>query len=548
MAYLKNWRRRRAEVLCLANSSPDEENSSVNEDTLPLTSLETDFHVADLTTRDESTSEFETDLEFISSDNTDIEDVRNDTHNGEHYFPEELASWATKNQLSRSALGDLLSILRREGHDLPKDPRTLLRTPRSINIIDKCGGQYIYLGIESRIIKLLERNPDLINDSGTLKLLVNVDGVPLFKSTSDQFWPILISIKKYRPLLVALFYGKSKPVTVDDFLEDFLEEFSVLKENGVTYKTFTVAISAFVCDAPARAYLKCTKGHTGYYACERCEIRGERKENRITFDTSDPSSKRTDIKFNQEEYRGTHQIGRTPLIRHNFSCVSRFPLDFMHLGCLGVVRRTLIFLKRGPRLCRLSRQQIKNISDTLERLAGKIPSEFARQPRTLDELERWKATEFRQFLLYTGLVALKGVLTTTAYKHFVIVFVACTILCDSNDKRRNHYLQYARDLLKLYVDKSRHIYGSTFVVYNVHSLVHVADDATKFNCSLNDLSAFPFENYLQTLKYYVRNSKNPTAQVVKRIEEIEWHNNEENLTSGYRYINKAQRQLLYLEK
>ena len=79
MAYLKNWRRRRAEVLCLANSSPDEENSSVNEDTLPLTSLETDFHVADLTTRDESTSEFETDLEFISSDNTDIEDVRNDT-------------------------------------------------------------------------------------------------------------------------------------------------------------------------------------------------------------------------------------------------------------------------------------------------------------------------------------------------------------------------------------------------------------------------------------------------------------------------------------
>ena len=162
MAYLKNWRRRRAEVLCLANSSPDEENSSVNEDTLPLTSLETDFHVADLTTRDESTSEFETDIEFISSDNTDIEDVRNDTHNGEHYFPEELASWATKNQLSRSALGDLLSILRREGHDLPKDPRTLLRTPRSINIIDKCGGQYIYLGIESRIIKLLERNPDLL--------------------------------------------------------------------------------------------------------------------------------------------------------------------------------------------------------------------------------------------------------------------------------------------------------------------------------------------------------------------------------------------------
>lgn len=33
-------------------------------------------------------------------------------------------------------------------------------------------------------------------------------------------------------------------------------------------------IKAFVCDIPARAFIKCCKGHTGFFACERCEIKG----------------------------------------------------------------------------------------------------------------------------------------------------------------------------------------------------------------------------------------------------------------------------------
>lgn len=32
---------------------------------------------------------------------------------------------------------------------------------------------------------------------------------------------------------------------------------------------------AFISDTPARAFLKCTKGHGGYNACERCTIPGE---------------------------------------------------------------------------------------------------------------------------------------------------------------------------------------------------------------------------------------------------------------------------------
>ena len=57
-----------------------------------------------------------------------------------------------------------------------------------------------------------------------------------------------------------------------------------------------------------------------------------------------------------------------------------------------------------------------------------MPSEFARQPRSLQELDRWKATEFRQFLLYTGPVVLKGIVSKELFQHFLTLNVAMTIL------------------------------------------------------------------------------------------------------------------------
>lgn len=65
---------------------------------------------------------------------------------------------------------------------------------------------------------------------------------------------------------------------------------------------------------------------------------------------------------------------------------------------------------------------MSDISMKLQSLSGKLPSEFARQPRSLFEVERWKATEFRQFLLYTGPVVLKGIVTDTMYDHFLCLY------------------------------------------------------------------------------------------------------------------------------
>lgn len=103
----------------------------------------------------------------------------------------------------------------------------------------------------------------------------------------------------------------------------------------------------------------------------------------------------------------------------------------MHLVCLGVMRRSILYYFKGHFKgvfdSRLSSAQINEISEGLKSL--KLPNEFARQPRSLIELDRWKATELRSFLLYFGLIVLKGVVDAKVYKHFLSLCIAMRILC-----------------------------------------------------------------------------------------------------------------------
>ena len=126
--------------------------------------------------------------------------------------------------------------------------------------------------------------------------------------------------------------------------------------------------------------------------------------------------------FMHFEYK-EHQTRFSPFVEVGVSCVNGFPLDYMHLVCLGVVKRILMF-KQGPRECRLSQQQLSILSNNLVRLKGKMTREFARQPRSLYFLDTWKATEFRQFLSYTGPLVLKSVLKEETKNHFLSLTVA----------------------------------------------------------------------------------------------------------------------------
>ena len=534
MAYWRSYRRLSLQVNTLAAAESSDDESIVENDTLlklhNKQPQENELAESALNCSSSNASvgiSFDYESSIINSSfsdsDTGSETVEDDVQllpTSEMTLRQELNSWATKNACQHGALNELLDILRQQGHDLPKDARTLLETPRNVPVLSKCGGQYLYFGIEAGVIRNMSKYSNITDQTASINLLINIDGLPLFKSSNQQFWPILGQFNNLDVFVIALFYGPSKPRSVDEYLQDFLDELEKLQSDGIFYKErkLDVHLKCFCCDAPARCFLKCIVGHTGYFACEHCIIKGM-WNGRVVFNSVSNFAPRTDEQFNNCQYED-HQKAPTPLIGHGVSCVQQFCLDYMHLVCLGVTKRILFYLRKGPRTCKLSSQQINQISSQLVLLKGAMPSEFARQPRSLLEVDRWKATEFRQFLLYTGPIVLKGIVSKEVYEHFLALSVAISILLETNRERRNTYLDYATKLLEFFVKNCQHIYGDSFTVYNVHSLLHLADDVRHFNCSLNEISCFPFENYMQQLKKHVRNGKSPIVQVAKRIAEI----------------------------
>lgn len=78
------------------------------------------------------------------------------------------------------------------------------------------------------------------------------------------------------------------------------------------------------------------------------------------------------------------------------------------------------------------------------------------------------------------------------------------------------YSDYASMLLKNFVEHCSKLYGREMIVYNIHSLIHLADDATKFG-ALDRISSFLFENFLGSLIRMVRKPGRPLEQVIQRI-------------------------------
>ena len=427
---------------------------------------------------------------------------------------DQIAGWAAQYRPTREQANGILCIMNAVVPVIPKDVRTLLETVKKVEVVDKFGGQYSYFGILNALVD----NKLLFQPDRTIDLQINIDGIPLFHSRSDSFWPILMTANGSDPLLVALFYGKGKPSSIEGFMYDFVEEYKALAA-GFIYqeKNFDVSLSSVVGDAPARSFMKQVVGHNGLHGCERCcaiaVFRG-----RVCYNDFD-AYLRTDAGFRNHEYDGTHQNGESPF-SDIVNCVTGFPLDYMHLVCLGVMRRMVKFWKtdKASRL-RLSQSQQNAMSSSLQGLHGLLPSDFARQPRPLHESDRWKATEWRQFLLYTGMIVLHEILPIAHYHHFMCLSVAMSILLNDDSSVRSKLVGYARGLLVSFVKEARFLYGEAFISYNVHSLIHLADDCENFNTSLNDLSSFPYENYLGQLKRLVRNATNPIAQVAKRMSE-----------------------------
>jgi len=356
----------------------------------------------------------------------------------------QLASWATNHKIPQNALNSLLKILKSVPalSTLPNDSRTLLKSPRDIVLKTVEPGKYYHFSLETELNRFFEKT-DIIDfiTNNTIELCINIDGIPISKSSGSQLYPILFNFFKFPKLvgIIGIYHGYQKPNNSNDLLREFVDECVILIDRGYIFKgvQYKLIIRALICDAPAKSFVLYTTGHTGYYSCSKCFVKGEYRNNRICFPDANLCSERSDMEFRQQ-VNAKHHLGVSVLEQlPQFDMVQNVVLDYMHLICLGVMRK-LLFLwcfdfKSGSKL---SKSDITKISDFLLSQQSYTPCEFNRKPRSLLELKRWKATEYRQFLFYTGPVILNSVLISFQYKIFLALCTACIIL--STDKFKAH--------------------------------------------------------------------------------------------------------------
>ncbi|KAI9559462.1 hypothetical protein GHT06_013452 [Daphnia sinensis] len=202
--------------------------------------------------------------------------------------------------------------------------------------------------------------------------------------------------------------------------------------------------------------------------------------------------------------------------------VDDFCIDPMHLVYLGVMRKLLYIWVHGRKSMkiRLSWQQMNEISKILFRIQSLISVEFSRKTRTLNELSRFKATEFRLLLLYILPIVLKNRLPDEVYQHFILLHVAIRILSCKRSVEEEANIDYAHSLLTLFIQKSVSIYGDQFLSYKyVHNLIHLGNECKRLG-ALEMFSCFSFENHIGKLKNLVRKSAKPLQQIVNRVMEL----------------------------
>lgn len=439
----------------------------------------------------------------------------------EFVISQKLSHWAINNNIKGTALSSLLGILKQHPcfKDLPLSSRTLLQTPRKILTREIPPGKYCHFNLKNILYSILSIQKDTFQ---TIHLSLNIDGLPISRSSSQQFWPILGHITELpfsEPFVLGLYFGYDKPKSSNKLLEecvsDIINNPCIYLPDGL--KT-AVKVHSIVCDAPARSFILNVKGHTGYFGCHKCTVEGDYIQHRMTFPELN-CELRTDHSFREQINEEHHLQETSELLKLDINIVRQVPLDYQHLVCLGVVRKLVnLWMKGKISVFRLPSAQVHAISKCLIELKPFFSKEFARKPRSLSQVKNWKATEYRTFILYTGPIVLRNILPVAYYNHFMCLHVAVRILCSKS--LQQVYLQYANDLLNYFVKQFHLLYGPENLSYNVHNLIHLCGDSEYYGV-LDNFSTFKFENHLGKIKNQIRSGNRQLEQISNIIYECQ---------------------------
>ena len=282
----------------------------------------------------------------LKSDDTDyLSSNVSDDDDNETSLSDDLYTFYLMFNVPVAGMKFLLSSLKRHGVDGVPDSLYKLRkehhSETRVSVRELESGLFSYVGIKENLAFLLRRQTSVDTKELSLDMKVNIDGLPLYNSSTTCIWPILVSFgNDKQPYPVALHLGKKKPV-LDSYLTDFINEVQELRNSGCFVNDVHVKLNRinFVCDAPARAHLQGILGHTAKKGCPYCDAEGQFVIDRIAF-PSTVGNPRTDESYARQEENNQTKLSPLASI---VGLKTNFPIDELHCVCLGVFRKCVIF-------------------------------------------------------------------------------------------------------------------------------------------------------------------------------------------------------------
>ncbi|XP_034247740.1 uncharacterized protein LOC117649258 [Thrips palmi] len=466
-----------------------------------------------------SSTDSENDREDDIASDEDVRPVFQNERERELFVIDSVREWAQEpGVLSMTKLDHLLHRLSAVFPNMPLTYTTLFACDYDFQISElPSGGLFWYKGIRTNLDSLslgeyLLRYKQVTVDIG-------IDGLPLKKKgVPSKLWPILGHLvgSINEPFIIAVFKGSHDPKSVEEFLADYVAEVQDLMLNGYTFqgKVYKFVVRFYVLDAVARQAIKRIETHNGYAACESCEVYGEYIDNRMVFLDLD-APLRSDESFLHRN-QPKHHKGISPLEACGTGMVTQFRHDPMHLIYGGAFKRLLDFWLNQVGVWKLHHEVVNLISSVFEFLKPYCPSDFNRKPLSLKYFSSYKCTEFRRILLYDGILAFKDLVDSNIYKHFLLLHCSVYIMCSRALFAVHRELVV--ELLRTFISHSAVIYGRKFVVYNIHSLFHIVNELDE-DLTLDDISAFKYENRLKSIKDALRSGLHPLQQLARRDKE-----------------------------
>lgn len=363
-------------------------------------------------------------------------------------------------------------------------------------------------------------------------LILNTDGVAVFKSSKHSIWPIYLSITSLPPhlrmkkdfiLLAGLWYGPTKP-SMNVILEPVLEEINKLKMLGIDVqtssgtKTVRAMLLLSVFDLPAKSAAVNMKQFNGKYGCLYCEHPGEAlKQGCTIYKPNVPCVLRTHelvCQHAEEAVRigsAVYGIKGYSVLSTCINLVNDIPVDYMHAVLEGVTKYItgMWFNSENHKSSFYLGNRVKEIDSLL--LQIKPPSSFRRSPRPISTtLKFWKANEYRAWLLFYSLPILIRFLPSEYVHHWSLLVYSIHVLLSS--EIQDDTLPVVDAALGTFYALIPELYGFQACTANMHSLVHLTRFVKMWG-PLWGYSLFGFEN----MNGHIRKTFHGTKQIVDQL-------------------------------